>query len=195
VTREESSLRPAGPPRAVDKLPLDFSAFHALHRARYVREAERCLRCRADAEEAVDEAFTQLALDWPRILRADNPAGYAWRVVKNRITDHARARGRRAALMDTAAFETATLVGAEDPFEVIEQNLRLFHAISTLPERQREVVVLRYCEGYSTAEVAFHLGITEAGVRSVERYAKRRLREFYAPRTADKADKEEEERP
>ncbi|PAZ09168.1 hypothetical protein CLM62_48115 [Streptomyces sp. SA15] len=115
---------------------MDFSAFHQMHRPRYVREAERCLRCRADAEEAVDEAFVQLAQEWRQILRTENPAAYAWRVVKNRVIDHARARGRRATLMDTAVFETVTLQGAEDAFEVIEQNLRLFHAIAALPERQ-----------------------------------------------------------
>ncbi|MGW2911695.1 sigma-70 family RNA polymerase sigma factor [Streptomyces asoensis] len=177
MTQEE--LRPSGNPRAPEKLPLDFSAFHQMYRPLYVREAERCLRCRADAEEAVDEAFVQLARQWPRILRAENPATYAWRVMKNRVIDHARARGRRATLMDTAVFETVTLQGAEDAFEVIEQNLRLFRAISALPERQRDVIRLRYCEGCSTADVAFQLGITEAGVRSTERHAKRRLREIY----------------
>ncbi|MET7650149.1 MULTISPECIES: sigma-70 family RNA polymerase sigma factor [unclassified Streptomyces] len=187
MTQEE--LRPAGNPRAPEKLPLDFSAFHRMHRPRYVREAERCLRSRADAEEAVDEAFVQIAGQWPRILRAENPAAYAWRVMKNRVVDHARARGRRATLIDTAVFETVTLQGAEDAFEVIEQNLRLFRAISALPERQRDVIRLRYCECYSTADVAFHLGITEAGVRSTERYAKRRLREIYTACAEEEAER------
>ncbi|MET9113349.1 sigma-70 family RNA polymerase sigma factor [Streptomyces longwoodensis] len=158
---------------------MDFAAFHQMHRPGYVREAERWLRSRADAEDAVDDAFVQLAEEWPHILRAENPAAYAWRVVKHRVIDHARARGRRATLMDTAVFETVTLTGAEDAFEVIEQNLRLFHAIEALPERQRDIVRLRYCEGYTIAEVADRLGISEAGVRSHERYARRRLREIY----------------
>lgn len=179
MTREESAPGPAGRPRAPEKLPLDFAAFHQMHRPGYVREAERWLRSRADAEDAVDDAFVQLAEEWPHILRAENPAAYAWRVVKHRVIDHARARGRRATLMDTAVFETVTLTGAEDAFEVIEQNLRLFHAIEALPERQRDIVRLRYCEGYTIAEVADHLGISEAGVRSHERYARRRLREIY----------------
>ncbi|WUC62303.1 sigma-70 family RNA polymerase sigma factor [Streptomyces longwoodensis] len=155
---------------------MDFAAFHQMHRPGYVREAERWLRSRADAEDAVDDAFVQLAEEWPQILRAENPAAYAWRVVKHRVIDHARARGRRA---------TLTLTGAEDAFEVIEQNLRLFHAIDALPERQRDIVRLRYCEGYTIAEVAHHLGITEAGVRSHERYARRRLREIHTTSTEE----------
>ncbi|MFI2436013.1 sigma-70 family RNA polymerase sigma factor [Streptomyces sp. NPDC018693] len=189
MTQEESKLSPAGRSRAPEKLPLDFAAFHQMHRPRYVREAERCLGCRADAEEAVDEAFVQLAREWQQTLSTENPAAYAWRVVKNRVIDHARARGRRATLMDTAVFETVTLQGAEDAFEVIEQNLRLFRAISDLPERQRDVIRLRYCEGYSTAEVAFHLGITEAGVRSTERYAKRRLDRIYTSYAEEEAER------
>ncbi|MGW7517820.1 sigma-70 family RNA polymerase sigma factor [Streptomyces sp. NPDC054796] len=181
MTQEEPSLRPAtpGPAPVTEKLPLDFSAFHQMHRESYLRWAERYLHCRADAEEAVDDAFEQLALTWIHVLSTDNPAAYAWQVMKNRVVDHARARGRRPALVDAAAFETASLHKTADPIGEVEQNLRLFDAISQLSERQQDVTVLLHCEGYTTAEVAAHLGITEAGVRSTDRYAKHRLREIY----------------
>jgi RNA polymerase sigma-70 factor (ECF subfamily) len=58
--------------------------------------------------------------------------------------------------------------------------MRLFSAIQSLAPRQREVIRLRYCEGYSPAETADLLGISEAGVRSTERYAKRHLSEIYS---------------
>lgn len=87
------------------------------------------------------------------------------------------ARARRPDLIGTAVFETTALLEAVDPIGELEQSLGLFHAIRCLPERQQDVVVLLYCRDYTTAEVADHLGITEAGVRSTARYAKRRLRE------------------
>lgn len=62
---------------APEKLPLDLGAFRRMHRPRYVREAERLLRCGADAEEAVDEAFVQPARQWPQIPSAENPAVHA----------------------------------------------------------------------------------------------------------------------
>ena len=161
-------------------LPLDLAAFHRIHRAAYVRWAERHLQNRADAEEAVDQAFEILARTWQEVLQKENPAAYAWTVMRNRTTDYARARGRRACLIDTAAFETATLQDTTDPIEVLQENLQLFHAITRLPERQHDVFVLLHCEGYTTAEVAAHLGITEAGVRSHNRNARRRLRDVLA---------------
>ncbi|WP_329127171.1 hypothetical protein [Streptomyces sp. NBC_01465] len=39
------------------QLPVDFSAFHQMHRPTYLRWAETYLNHRADAEEAVDAAF------------------------------------------------------------------------------------------------------------------------------------------
>lgn len=177
MTQEGSFLPPSG--RAPERLPVDCAAFHEMQRPIYVRRAERVLRCRADAEDAVDEAFEKLVKQWPRVLRCENPAAYAWRVVSNTIIDHARARGRRATLMETAVFDTAAMRDAEDPIGELEQNMRLFGAMEALSERQRTVIELRYCEDFSTADTASTLGITAAGVRSIERYAKRRLREIY----------------
>ncbi|MBA0054059.1 sigma-70 family RNA polymerase sigma factor [Streptomyces sp. AJS327] len=148
-----------------------------MHRPVYVRWAARYLSCRADAEEAVDDAFLALLRIWPKVLSFENPAAYAWSVLKNRVIDHARARGRRPSLMDAATFDTVALRTATDPIGELEEHLHLFRAIGELPPRQQDVVVLLHCEGYSTAEVASHLGITDAGVRSIDRYAKRRLRE------------------
>ncbi|MFI0820765.1 sigma factor-like helix-turn-helix DNA-binding protein [Streptomyces sp. NPDC021098] len=42
---------------------------------------------------------------------------------------------------------------------------------------QHDVIVLRYCLGHTITETADILGITEPGVRSTARYAKRRLKE------------------
>ncbi|MGW0828623.1 sigma-70 family RNA polymerase sigma factor [Streptomyces sp. NPDC002845] len=160
-----------------EKLPLDFEAFHRMHRPAYVRWAKTYLNNRADAEEAVDWAFEQLLVAWPEVLAKESPAAYAWQVMKNRTADVARARGRREALVDTAAFETAALREAVDPIGQLEESMCLYQAIQALPERQRDVIVLRFSHGLSAFEAADHLGITPAAVRSIARYARRRLQE------------------
>ncbi|MFE9685205.1 sigma-70 family RNA polymerase sigma factor [Streptomyces sp. NPDC006285] len=175
MTREVS-----GRPRdatSMTQLPLDFEAFHRIHRPVYVRWARMYLRHRADAEEAVDCAFEQLLVSWPAVLAKESPAAYAWRVMKNRTIDAARARGRRAYPVDTNAFETTALRQVVDPIGQLEESISLYRAICDLPERQRDVVVLLYSYGLSPAEAADHLGITPAGVRSTARHARRRLRE------------------
>ncbi|GAA1928269.1 SigE family RNA polymerase sigma factor [Streptomyces sodiiphilus] len=158
-------------------LPADFRAFHQLYRPAYVRWAELYMGARADAEEAVDRTFEQLAADWDRILGMDNPAGYAWTILKHRTIDAVRARGRRPVLVDTAAFETHALHHAVDPIGELEQSLSIYQAIRELPERQHDVIVLLYCMGYSTAETADILGISVPGVRSTARYARHRLKD------------------
>ncbi|MFJ1847416.1 sigma-70 family RNA polymerase sigma factor [Streptomyces sp. NPDC088146] len=159
------------------KLPADFHAFHQLYRARYVRWAEVHLGSRADAEEAVDCAFEQLAIDWAHVLQQPVPEAYAWKVVKNRTIDAARARKRRPCVVDIAAFETRALNRAVDPIGELEESLSIYRAIAQLPERQFDVIVLRYCLGYDTAHIADVMGITAAGVRSTARYARRRLKQ------------------
>lgn len=162
---------------SMTRIPLDFSAFHRQHRAVYVRWARRYLGSHADAEDAVDQAIEQLLAVWPKVLTTASPAGYAWRVMQNRTYDFARARGRRSKLVETLAFETEALRDAVDPIGELEDSLAMARAVAALSERQRDVIFLRYYEDYSAAQIADHLGITEAGVRSTERYARRRLRE------------------
>lgn len=158
-------------------LPADFRAFHQMYRPAYVRWAELYLANREHAEEAVDHAFERLAADWADALRMDSPAGYAWAVLKRHTVEAARVRGRRPVVMDTAAFETEALHNAVDPIGELEESLSLFQAISELPERQHDVIVLRYCIGYSTEETADILGLSVPGVRSTARYAQHRLKE------------------
>ncbi|MFE6282123.1 RNA polymerase sigma factor [Streptomyces sp. NPDC057877] len=170
------------------KLPLDFEAFHRMHRPAYVAWARTYLRHRADAEEAVDWAFEQLLTTWPQVLAKESPAAYAWQVMKHRTVDVARARGRRESLIETAAFETAALREAVDPIGQLEESLNLFQAIEALPERQRDVIVLLYSHGHSVRETAEHLGITPAAVRSTARYARRRLQEILGLAKKERAD-------
>lgn len=168
-----------GPAASPFGLPVDFRAFHQLYRAGYIRYAELHLKSRADAEEAVDLAFEQLMLCWQTVLRQPVPEAYAWRVVKNRTTDHARARGRRPVVVDVAAFETHSLRHSLDPIGELEESLTLYQAVGELPDRQRDVMLLRYALGYETKETARLMGITEAGVRSTTRHARRRLRQAF----------------
>jgi RNA polymerase sigma factor (sigma-70 family) len=155
--------------------PLDFQAFHAMYRGRYVRWAQLYLGSRDEAEDAVDEAMLELLSQWAKVLEQPEPAAYAWWLVKNRVKDAARAISRRQKLTN-AVFATAILYdNTADPIGELENSLALWQAIDALPERQHDVVLLRVNLGYTTRETAGVLGITEATVRSTLRDARRRL--------------------
>jgi RNA polymerase sigma-70 factor (ECF subfamily) len=160
-------------------LPPDFLAFHQLYRSAYVRWAELHLGTRAAAEEAVDHAFTHLAAEWRQVLRHDSPAGRAWEILKRHTAEAARAAGRPVGAVDAAAaFDTHALRTAVDPVGELAETLSVYRAIGDLPERQRDVIVLRYCLGYDVRETADILGVSEPGVRSTARYARHRLQEL-----------------
>lgn len=74
---------------------LSFTAFHQMNRPRYIHYAETFLHNRHDAEEAIDSAFEQLLRTWDKVLLVENPSGYAWTVMRNKVNDHSRARRRR----------------------------------------------------------------------------------------------------
>lgn len=156
--------------------PQEFGAFHERYRGDYVRWAAVHLGSRADAEDAVDDVMLELMAKWPAIASQPNPPAYAWTVLKNRTIDAVRARQRRPMVMDVAAFESTALAHATvDPISELETSLAIHAAIRQLPERQQDVVVMRFCLGHSTRRTADVLGISEATVRSTVRDARRRL--------------------
>ncbi|MFF3751716.1 RNA polymerase sigma factor [Streptomyces sp. NPDC002018] len=122
----------------------------------------------------------QLWTKWDQVLGSENPAAYAWGILRNKISDHAKARNRRP-LLDEAAFDTAALRHAVDPIGQITESLALFRALRTLTDRQMDVMVMVYLHGLTPEEVGAALGITAPTVRSTARHARRRLREIVGP--------------
>jgi RNA polymerase sigma factor (sigma-70 family) len=133
------------------------------------------LGSRADAEDAVDEVMLELLSKWPDVAGKPSPQAYAWTVVKSRTIDAARARSRRPEAMDLTAFDALAVHTADDPTEQMLTNMTIQQAIGQLPDRQRDVWVLRFSLGYSTRQTANLLAISEATVNSTVRDAKRRL--------------------
>lgn len=58
-----------------------------------------------------------------------------------------------------------------------EQTLQLAQALATLPDLQREALLLRHCQGWSVSEIGTHLGRSRAAVASLLRRGLQQLRE------------------
>ena len=128
----------------------------SLYRARYVplvRLAILLTGSNDRAEEIVQEAFIRIR------NRGDvaDLGSYVRAVVVNRCRDHHRHAGveRRVALR---------LARDEAVFDAIDE---LKDALAGLPPRQRAVIVLRYYEGLSEAEIADLLGCRPGTVKSL----------------------------
>ena len=65
--------------------------------------------------------------------------------------------------------------------ESLIECLALRSALDTLPEREREVLLLRYYKGLTQTRAARVLGVSQVQVSRLERRAVERLRQMLAP--------------
>lgn len=108
-------------------------------------------------------------------------SGWLYRIAHNLVVDHFREKGRARHV----SLESGLPLRASDwdPFEEAARSLRreaLREAISHLTEDQANVIVMRFIEGYSIAEVAKALGKTEGAVKALQFRAVERLRRLMA---------------
>ncbi|WP_330173137.1 sigma-70 family RNA polymerase sigma factor [Streptomyces sp. NBC_01498] len=163
----------------IGRLGLTFDAFHDHHRRLWMRYAHTQIGGRAAAESVVDAVAARLGRHWQHVLAQESVPRYAWAVLKEEIRRWLDARGLHPALVDTAAFHAAIgkmfLDRTRDGADLLADELGLYAAIAGLPERQYDVVVLRFVLGVEEEQVAEYLGIDAATVRSQVRHARRRL--------------------
>jgi RNA polymerase sigma factor (sigma-70 family) len=110
------------------------------------------------ARDATDEAFARAAARWARVRRMDSPTGWTFKVGINLLRREARRRGREAAAV--ARVRTPNAAPAELP------DAELWAAVRELPERQRQVVVLRFVGDLAETEIGNVLGIKRGTVAS-----------------------------
>jgi RNA polymerase sigma-70 factor (sigma-E family) len=108
------------------------------------------------AADLVQDALERTGLAWDRVQQQGDPEGYVRRVMANRNISQWRRR-RRERLMDTPPDR-----GYEDR----PTDDAMWAVLATLPRRQRTVLVLRYYEDLSEAEIARVLGIAQGTVTS-----------------------------
>jgi RNA polymerase sigma factor (sigma-70 family) len=94
----------------------------------------------------------------------------------NIVVDQSRARQRRPELRLFAGHDSSD-PRAGDPLHAAELRPALLAALAALTPQQREVVVLRYFDDRSEAEVAGLLGVSAGTVKSAASRAVARLRE------------------
>ncbi|MFD1541556.1 SigE family RNA polymerase sigma factor [Nonomuraea guangzhouensis] len=112
-----------------------------------------------DAADLAQEALIRLHRTWARVRRKEDPESYT-RVIMARLHISAWRRRRREqlawALLDTPLQEVL-------PSEADQE---LWQALEGLPRKQRAVIVLRFFERLSDAEIAGILKISQGTVRS-----------------------------
>lgn len=177
----------------------DEAAYQDLVRAnagRMLAVARRMLRCESDAEDAVQEAFTQAYHALPRFEGHALLSTWLHRIVVNACLVRLRKRKRRGEKsieeLLPRFLEDGHREGVGEPWprdaltelEAHEVRAAVRKAIDTLPERHRCVLMLRDIEGLSSEEVAERLGIRADAVKMRLHRARQALRTLIDPQLA-----------
>jgi len=129
----------------------------------------------ADAQDLLQVALERAWRRRRAIARTDSPEPYVRRVLVNASID----RWRRLRRRDERSLDAAgpgPLAG--DPAGEVARRDLLIRSLAVLPPRQRAVLVLRYWEDMSEAEVAGVLGCSVGTVKSQASRGLARLREL-----------------
>jgi RNA polymerase sigma factor (sigma-70 family) len=148
-------------PAASDQFVEDLYRGHAL---RLTRTALLLLGDRASAEDVVQEAFLGLFRGLGRLSDPSRAVAYLRISVLNGCRSVLRARKR--ARLRGAATDDQAVWSAESAALAGEDRREVLRAVTQLPRRQREVLVLRYFFGLSDSEIAADLRVSRGTVAS-----------------------------
>ncbi|MFD7903325.1 RNA polymerase sigma factor [Kitasatospora sp. NPDC059722] len=158
------------------RMGLAYSAFCETHEPAWHALALTRIGNRADVTLVVEAVKEDLARCWSQVLRFEEPAAYAWRLANRHIADWVA--GEEPVAVEAVTF--AAVIGA---FKQVANGLlhseadevRLYAAILELPDRQRDVIVLRYLLGLHVKVIGAYLDRPVATVHSNLRHARERL--------------------
>ena len=151
------------------------------HHAALFRFAYRLTGSAADAEDIVQECFLELVRPGCSYDARRTPLRtYLYGVVRNQWLKRARREAR------SAESEEEPLAASSPEGDLLAGEIQdaVARAVTALPERQREALVLAHYEQMPLAEIARVLGIEVGAVKSRLERARERLREVlaaYAP--------------
>lgn len=125
---------------------------------------------RADAEDAVQEAYTEAAARWDRLGGYDSPEAWVHKVMVQRLRRTRRQRDRTRPALDVPVAPEAGPERAALAREVLR-------VLGGLPQQQRMALVLHCLHGLPQREVARQLRITRGTVAAHVFKARRALEE------------------
>jgi RNA polymerase sigma-70 factor (sigma-E family) len=153
-------VRPASSVWDADRVVTEI--YHGEYRS-LVRLAVLLVHDVPTAEEVVQDAFEAMHTAWRRLRDSEKALSYLRQAVVNRSRSVLRHR--------TVVDKNAPKPAPDEPsaeqgaLALIERSL-VVAALRTLPDRQREAIVLRYYADLSEADIAATMGISRGAVKS-----------------------------
>jgi RNA polymerase sigma-70 factor (sigma-E family) len=162
--REPSDVAPVGADEGVREL-------YAAHWAGLVRLAWLLVRDDLAAEEVVQDAFVAVHRRWGTLRDQAAAAAYLRRSVVNGARSALRHRGVEQRYLtreqgDADALGRRGAASAEEQAIATDTSNTMIAALGLLPQRQKEVLTMRYYLDLSEAQIADALGISAGAVKA-----------------------------
>lgn len=171
-------------------LPQSLVAFHDEHRAIFVKYTRSRGISATECEDVVSSTFLLLHRAGRSFLSAQNPSAFAFKVLRDVLTDHVRAADRRPR---TLPFARETDAADDGGIGALICRLDIENALDLLPARQADCLRLRLFLDLSHIQIGYYLGITPSAVSSHLSSGRRHLAQHlagYRPQSSRRAGKE-----
>lgn len=160
--------------------PAAFQVLYELYFKRIYNYVVVKVNNRQDAEDIVSDIFLQIVKGLPQ-FRNDNHLSFAtwlFTIARNITTDFYRRQVRNPTEVDLESMETNLVISPELDTALIqrERAAELHGMLMALPERRREVIMLKYFSGLRNLEIAQVLDLDE---RTVSSHLSRGLKDLY----------------
>src|ERR1700689_730974 len=154
---------------ALGAVPADLDAdravteLYSIHYRSLVRLAALLVRDIATAEEVVQDSFVAMHGAWRRLRDTDKALSYLRQSVVNRSRSVLR---HRMVVDKNTPKPPPDMPSAEHGAIIQLERSAVVSALRSLPDRQREALVLRYYGDLSEAQIASVMGISRGAVKS-----------------------------
>lgn len=138
---------------------------------------------RVSRPEDAEDLTSEVVLRVVKALKRQRGNFHAWiyRIARNRLIDFYRKRGVRSEV-SIGDVPERELTRSEDFSKQVMIKEKLRKGLQHLTDEQRQVVILKFIEGYTNGEVAEIVGKSVGAVKVLQYRALRALREYFTRR-------------
>jgi len=148
---------------------VTFEQFYLKNHGNVLGHLYRRVDSLATAEDIAQDVFLGLFEKWGTIK---NPTYYVYQAAKNRAADWWRRLNGYGGIRFTTPIDELVI-----PVEIdMDRVLYLDWALSMLCERQRDMMITRYHDGFEIADAAREFGISPGAAKALVYRAKRMVR-------------------
>jgi RNA polymerase sigma-70 factor, ECF subfamily len=150
--------------------PRRFADLYARHFDRVYAFIARRVPARPDAQDLTSDVFHQALAHLPQFEWRGVPfAAWLYRIAGNAVADHYQRGARERSVPADAAVPDTDLA-------LVERRASISRAVRDLPPDQRRVILMRFSEDRSIAQIARELGRSEGAVKQLQFRALQTLR-------------------